>query len=119
MIQRATRRKFLWLLALAPAAVRSADPVRVDLSIARGKPDGGVRTVRVMRSDTVELRVRSDETLKIHVHGYDLLLEAKAGNPASVSFAAKLVGRFPVTAHLDAKGSHKEPTLLYLEVHPR
>jgi len=37
-----------------------------------------------------------------------------------VQIAAKLVGRFPVTAHAGPAGDkHSEPTLLYLEVHPK
>jgi hypothetical protein len=37
-----------------------------------------------------------------------------------VQIAARLVGRFPVTAHVGpGGGKHAEPTLLYLEVHPK
>ncbi len=118
---RATRRKYVFLALLAPLALAAGGARTIELALVKHKPEGGVRTVRVPRGETIALRVRSDEAIAIHLHGYEIELRVEAGNVASVSFVAKLVGRFPVTAHLhDAKaaGRHAEPTLLYLEVHP-
>lgn len=108
--------------ALAPSSPGAAPPGRViDLRIAARKPEGGVRTVRAARGEPLILRIRSDERLSVHVHGYDVRADVKPGATASLALVARHTGRFPVTAHLDdAKpGRHgAEPTLLYLEVHP-
>ena len=117
---RAARRNFLYATLLIPLAALGASTL-AEVVVERGKPRGGARTVRVTQGDTVSLRVRSDEALPVHIHGYDIELGVPAGASASVDFSAKIVGRFPVTAHLHADDGKKgpEPTLLYLEVHPR
>jgi siroheme synthase len=108
--------------AQAPLSPGAAPPGRViDLRIAARKAEGGVRTVRVARGEPLVIRIRSDEKLAVHVHGYDVRADVKPGASASLALVARHTGRFPVTAHLDdAKpGRHgAEPTLLYLEVHP-
>jgi FtsP/CotA-like multicopper oxidase with cupredoxin domain len=90
----------------------------IDVRIAGRKPAGGARTVQVSEGDRVVLRVTSDEAMTIHVHGYDARGRVAAGGEATLVVQAKATGRFPVTAHPDGPG-HREPTLLYLEVHPR
>jgi|KBSMisStaDraftv2_1062788.scaffolds.fasta_scaffold407476_2 hypothetical protein len=118
---RAGRRKFLHAALACALPLRAAEPVTIEIEVRKRKPEGGVRTVRITRDDTFVLRVRADEKLEVHLHGYELLLRVEPGNISSVRAAAKLVGRFPVTAHWP-KGegaSHAEPALLYLEVHPR
>ena len=109
----------LWDQVIPLAALGAS--TLAEVVVERGKPRGGARTVRVTQGDTVSLRVRSDEGLPVHIHGYDIELGVPAGASASVDFSAKIVGRFPVTAHLHAADGKKgsEPTLLYLEVHPR
>jgi len=106
-------------LGLATGAF-AADTVTFDLRIVERKAEGGVRTVRVPQGAKVVLRIRSDEAMKVHVHGYDVEQRAKPGEVATVTLEARWTGRFPVTAHLPpSKGAHgREPTLLYLEVHP-
>ena len=120
---RAARRKFLVLaLLLGPCAVAAAEATPVELDLVRGKPKGGVRTVKVSRGDTIALRVRSDEAATIHVHGYDIEMSVAAGAATTVAITAALVGRFPVTSHArEAHGGKKahEAALLYIEVHPR
>jgi hypothetical protein len=118
----AARRKFLLLGILAPLLPCAAEPRAIDLSVVRRKAEGGVRTVRISKDESVALRVRADEPMTIHVHGYDVEVRAEPGSVARVSFTAGIVGRFPVSAHLPVSqgdGKAAEPTLLYLEVHPR
>lgn len=115
------RRKYVFLAFLAPVLLRAAGPREVALSIARRKPEGGVRTVRVARGEVIALRVRADEAMTIHIHGYDVELRVEPGATAAVTLTAAIVGRFPVTAHLHGAPAGRkapEPTLLYLEVHP-
>jgi hypothetical protein len=120
-LRAALRKCPYYAVLLMPLALAAAGPVVVELALVRGKPEGGVRTVRVERDDALEIKARSDEPLEIHIHGYDVTLRVQPGAVASVRMGAKLVGRFPVTAHLHGKegGKASEPTLLYLEVHPR
>ena len=121
MNQSHARRKLLLCLALAPWPLAAAGPRVVELSVVRRRPEGGVRTLRVARGEALALRVRTDEAMTIHVHGYEVELRVDAGAAAAVEFSARLVGRFPVTAHLPesaAGGKARESTLLYLEVLP-
>jgi hypothetical protein len=115
------RKSALVALLLASVHVAAADPILVEIAIAQGKPQGGVRTVRVESGASLVLAARSDEPIEVHLHGYDVKFSVAANARASVKFQAKLVGRFPVTAHLQGAAGKKarEPTLLYLEVHPR
>ena len=115
MIQDAVRRKWLALM-LATPWIACAAPVAAELSLVAGKPEGGVRTIRLAQDDKLTLNVRSDRAVEVHLHGYDVSLEVKAGAAASVTLTAHIVGRFPVAAHV-RKGH--EAALLYIEVHPR
>jgi len=95
-----------------------------ELRVAGRRPEGGVRTLRLRQGEPALLRCTADEPMTVHVHGYGLELPLRAGVPGTLRVDARFVGRFPVTAHLPPAGkagsghSH-EPTLLYLEVHPR
>lgn len=117
---RRARRNFVIALLGLPLFALGETRV-VEISVVKRRSEGGVRTVRVAKGESVSLRVRSDEAMTIHVHGYDIELRPDPGSQAQVTFPAKIVGRFPVTAHLaHAPGGKRasEPTLLYLEVHP-
>jgi hypothetical protein len=126
-------RKWLLLAALALAAAlpgRAAEPVggppaaaarSIELDIVHRKPEGGVRTIRLRRGEAIVLRIRSDEKLSVHVHGYDVHQDVVPGAQATLRLVARWEGRFPVGAHLAGgeSGRHApEPTLLYLEVYP-
>ncbi|MEP7068492.1 MAG: hypothetical protein ABI789_04590 [Usitatibacter sp.] len=105
-----------------PPAVSNNETARaIELRVVARKPEGGVRTVRAALGESLVLRIRADEEMTIHLHGYDLQQRVVAGREERMPLVARWVGRFPVTAHLhEAKaGKHgAEPTLLYLEVHP-
>jgi hypothetical protein len=98
-----------------------------DISIRDRRVEGSASTLRIKRGDTVLLRWRSDETVAVHLHGYDLQANVFATSPATLRFDATIAGRFPITAHefgaaaadRDARlKKHREVTLLYLEVLP-
>jgi plastocyanin len=65
------------------------------------------------QGDTVNLTVSTDKAEEIHVHGYDLKLEPKPGQPASKTFTADKTGSFEM--EIEGTGSH----LGELEVQPR
>jgi hypothetical protein len=118
----------LSLLALAslspPVRSVSAEPARFSISIQQRKVDPTQRTIRVTQGAAVELAFTADEPMKLHLHGYDLLLTAEPGARAVMRLDAGIAGRFAIAAHRferDAgKGrSARHVVLLYLEVHPR
>jgi protein SCO1/2 len=90
-----------------------------DIKIEGRKVVGGVKTIRVKRGEQVSLRWTADETVTVHLHGYDIEKTVKPREMAVMSFRAHATGRFPVETHGfgDKKGKHI--VLLYLEVVPR
>ena len=116
------RRKWLFAILAAPLLCMAAEPQVFELQVVARKPKGGVRTVSILQGERVTLRVRSDEAMTIHVHGLERELAVKPGVEAMLEIDGHSTGRFPVTAHLHGAPAGKkppEPTLLYLEVHPR
>ena len=116
------RRKLLGAMLAAPILCVAAEPQVFELEVIARKAKGGARTVRIMQGERVTLRVRSDEAMTIHVHGLEREAAVKPGVEAMVEIDGRSTGRFPVTAHLHGAPAGKkaaEPTLLYLEVHPK
>ena len=102
----------------AAAAGRLTD---VRIAHRSAEPD----LVRVYQGDIVTLRWLTDETVALHLHGYDIELAVTPSKPEEMTFEAFATGRFPVEAHRfgAADGHHhdhegEEKTLLYLEVLP-
>jgi hypothetical protein len=103
----------LWLGA-GPA---SAEPRLFELSIRAGVLPESSRVVRVRQGDDVTILWTADTPLTIHLHGYDLQATMAPGAPVSMRLTARATGRFPLDVH--ARGSEKDRTIGYLEVHPR
>jgi FtsP/CotA-like multicopper oxidase with cupredoxin domain len=55
-----------------------------------------VRKIRVDKGDTVRFRVRSPEDEEVHIHGYDIKKDVKAGETENVSFKATIDGIFEI-----------------------
>jgi FtsP/CotA-like multicopper oxidase with cupredoxin domain len=109
----------LAMLASAPVGPVSAQTTTshsYDLAIAKGRLVSGLRTIRVRRGDSVELRWSADRPSIIHLHGYDIEVKVEPGIAASMRFQAYATGRFPIETHAPT-GRHV--SLLHLEVHPR
>ena len=104
-------------------ATGTADSPTFNLEIRAHKVVGTSRTVRVKQGDTVTLGWTTDETVALHLHGYDMEQVIKPGAPAELTFKAHATGRFPITAHGFGDhahaGRHSESTLVYIEVLPR
>tara|TARA_B100000315_G_scaffold22788_2_gene19763 strand:+ start:198 stop:587 length:390 start_codon:yes stop_codon:yes gene_type:complete len=82
----------------------------------------GKQTIRFKQGDQVELKWRTDEKVKLHLHGYDIEKTVTPGETLTMKFYAKATGRFPVTSHGfgEKKGhSHGTGALFYIEVHPK
>lgn len=85
------------------------------LEVADGKLKGEAQSLSLTQGSTVELRLLSDRTGELHLHGYDLELPVKAGEPALLSFSADHAGRFELELH--SKAGHVD--LGALEVQPQ
>ena len=81
------------------------------------------RTLRVREGDYVEIEWRTDEPLSVHLHGYDLVLALRPEAAQVMTFRAQFTGRFPIERHDAAKGgargAHRHPVLMYVEVYPQ
>jgi hypothetical protein len=89
----------------------TADPTPViEVRVAGGKPQGGVRRERVQSGETVVLRVVADVVDHVHLHGYDRMVDVAPGKPAQLRFTADITGVFEVELE-----DRKQP-LLMLEV---
>lgn len=71
-----------------------ADQV-IEVTVTDGVVEGGGRT-NVSLGDSVTIRVTSDVADHIHLHGYDVLADIAAGEPAELTFDATIPGVFEV-----------------------
>jgi hypothetical protein len=55
-----------------------------------------VQKLRFNKGDTVRFRVRSPKAEEVHIHGYDIKRNLKAGQTANVSFKATIDGIFEI-----------------------
>jgi hypothetical protein len=62
--------------------------------VKNGKPVGGIRELTYVKGDQIRFQVDSDVSDEIHVHGYDLMKDVKAGGSVRFDFPASLEGVF-------------------------
>lgn len=98
--------------AAAPAAV-PVGPKVFELRVKNGKLAGGPAVIKVAEGDEVVLRISTDKSDELHLHGYDLHAHLKPGAVAELRFSAKRTGRFEYELHK----AHVD--LGALEVHPK
>lgn len=87
---------------------------RFDVRLEDGRPRHEDRTLSATAGETVSIRVRSDQAVTLHLHGYDLELRVPADGEATLRFDAAIPGRFPIELH----GGHGHGPILYLEIQP-
>jgi hypothetical protein len=125
---------FVWLKPApapsdaSPPAVADADPDTADATAAAtiapeqhriiwvirdGQRTAGPQRVAIPVGDSVEIVIDSDHDDELHLHGYDLHLDVKANEPATLHFVADHTGRFDCELH------HSDIALGALEVQPR
>jgi len=73
-----------------------AEPVIPTVRVVDAKPQGGVRKLEFDKGEQVRFRVVSDTADHIHVHGYDLMKDVRAGGSVTFSFKGSIDGRFEV-----------------------
>jgi len=92
----------------------AGDGTRFDIALEDGSPRQGERTLTAIAGDTISIRVRSDQAVTLHLHGYDRELGVPADGEATMRFDAAIPGRFPIEVH----GGHGHGPILYFEVRP-
>jgi hypothetical protein len=108
----------------SPSQVSSAEAERFPIVIRSRSVDGPHRTIRATQGTRLELAFATDETVELHLHGYDRHLTVRPGEEAVMRLDAKIAGRFAIEAHrfgapADSSPSRGHVVLLYLEIHPR
>jgi hypothetical protein len=69
------------------------------ITFRNGAPVGGVREVEVAKGDPIRLQVTPDVAAEVHVHGYELAKDVKAGETAKLDFPASAEGVFEIEVH--------------------
>lgn len=116
------RRLFLFgLLASTafPAMAQAQDVKRFDLNLKAGALPKDLQTIKVKQGDAVELKWTTDQPIRLHLHGYDMTIAVKPGEPTVTALNARIAGRFSVEKLQDKPGGHHHGgKVLYFEVHP-
>jgi len=98
---------------IAPTAPVALPAKAFELVVRDGKPVAGPVALRVRQGEQVTLRIESNADDELHLHGYDLKVRIKAGEPATLGFAATRTGRFELELH------KRHAQLGALEVYPQ
>jgi hypothetical protein len=80
--------------------------------VKHGKPVGGIRDLTYNKGDQIRFRVVSDVSDEIHVHGYDVMKDVKAGGSVGFDFPATLEGVF------EAELEGRKEQIIQLTVNP-
>jgi precorrin-4 methylase len=119
----AMRRSVLRALAAAATAAfaihASGAALTFDIHVEHGRAAKGSELVRVHEGDAVTLHVISDQPMDLHLHGYDIEWRVGPGVAGTITFTARLTGRFPIHAHSGGAEAHGDSALVYVEVYPR
>ena len=80
--------------------------------IKNGKPVGGVQTLTVKKGGRIQFVVHSDVSDEVHLHGYDIPKQVKAGGTVTFDMPATLEGQF------EAELESRHEQILALTVEP-
>ena len=117
-------RRCLFLIALltcmdGPTAALAQEVHCFDLALKAGELPKDQRTIKVKQGESVEFRWTSDQPIRLHLHGYDVEVAVKPGEPTVTALKARIAGRFSVDKLADKPGGHQHGgKVLYFEVHP-
>jgi heme/copper-type cytochrome/quinol oxidase subunit 2 len=93
-------------------SANSAQNAVPTIVVRHGKPVGGVRELIYKEGDRVRFKVESDVSDEVHVHGYDIMKDVKAGGSVSFDFPATIEGIF------EAELEGRKEQILELTVNP-
>jgi len=77
-----------------------------------GKPVGGIAEISVEEGEEVRFKVKSAVADEVHMHGYDIMKDVKAGGSVTFDFPATLEGIF------EAELEGRREQILELRVNP-
>lgn len=80
--------------------------------IKHGKPVGGIAQLTYNKGEDVRFKVDSDVSDEVHMHGYDIMKDVKAGGSVSFDFPATIEGIF------EAELEGRKEQILELTVNP-
>ena len=80
--------------------------------IKHGKPVGGIADLTYNEGEQVRFKVDSDVSDEVHMHGYDIMKDVKAGGSVSFDFPAAIEGVF------EAELEGRKEQILELTVNP-
>ena len=72
----------------------SKKPAVPTIVVRNGEPVDGVQELEYNAGDEIRFEVKSDVADEVHVHGYDLMQDVKAGGTVSFDFPAEIEGIF-------------------------
>jgi len=103
--------------ATAPATTATTapepQPQFTKILVRDAKPVGGAKTVKAEKGERVRIEVSSaDTTDEVHLHGYDIAKDLKAGGRVRFSFTANAEGIF----EMELEGAHVQ--IAQIEVRP-
>jgi hypothetical protein len=80
--------------------------------IKHGEPVGGIAQLTYNKGEEVRFKVDSDVSDEVHMHGYDIMKDVKAGGSVSFDFPATIEGVF------EAELEGRKEQILELTVNP-
>jgi hypothetical protein len=80
--------------------------------IKNGKPVGGIAQLTYNEGEQVRFKVDSDVSDEVHMHGYDIMKDVKAGGSVNFDFPATIEGVF------EAELEGRKEQILELTVNP-
>jgi hypothetical protein len=80
--------------------------------VEHGKPVGGIAQLTYNKGEEVRFKVDSDVSDEVHMHGYDIGKDVKAGGSVSFDFPATIEGVF------EAELEGRKEQILELTVNP-
>lgn len=98
--------------AVSPPAAAPPAAEFERIRVQAGKPAGGVQTITIKRGDRARILVSSQDTTdEVHLHGYDIARDLKAGGSVRFSFDADAEGIF----EMELEGSGVQIAKLVVE----
>lgn len=93
------------LVGCAGETGQAAPPanVTIEVTFKNGQLSPNAARVQVVKGATVTVTVDSEQDLRVHMHGYEEIVDASAGVPVEFSFVADMVGTFELETHDPSK----------------
>ena len=80
--------------------------------VENGKPVGGIQDLTYNKGEQIRFVVASDVSDEVHVHGYDIMKDVKAGGSVRFVFPASIEGVF------EAELEGRKEQIIQLTVNP-